>query len=175
MRRIFVAVIAAGLAVVPAGFATAEASAAGGTAAVAHVASADWPNVGKGAKGERVRVIQLLLNERGAHLVVDGVFGSANTDAVKAYQRKVQVTVDGVVGPATWTKLVVTLRRGSRGDAVRALQHQLRFQYGYRSVKVDGAFGAATETAVKTFQRRKRLDVVDGIVGTRTWKALETG
>ena len=141
MRRNFVAVIAAGLAVVPAGFATAEASAAGGTAAVAHVASADWPNVGKGAKGrvagftgdvakgakgERVRVIQLLLNERGAHLVVDGVFGSANTDAVKAYQRKVQVTVDGVVGPATWTKLVVTLRRGSRGDAVRALQHQLR-------------------------------------------------
>jgi zinc D-Ala-D-Ala carboxypeptidase len=174
MRRIFVAVIAAGLAVVPAGLATAQASAAAGTPAAAQVASANWPIVGRGARGERVRVIQLLLNQRGAHVAVDGVFGSADTTAVKAFQRKVRVTADGIVGPATWTKLVVTIRRGSRGDAVRALQHQLRFQYRYRSVKVDGVFGAATETAVKSFQRRRRL-AVDGIVGTGTWKALETG
>jgi hypothetical protein len=34
-------------------------------------------------------------------------------------------------------KLVVTLKLHSRGDAVRALQHQLRYAYGHRSV-VDG-------------------------------------
>jgi peptidoglycan hydrolase-like protein with peptidoglycan-binding domain len=33
---------------------------------------------------------------------------------------------------------VVTLKLHSRGDAVRALQHQLRYAYGHRSVVVDG-------------------------------------
>ena len=85
MRRIVLAVGAA-LVVAPAGLATAQASAT--TDAGAHVAAANWPVVRPGAKGERVRTIQLLLNQHGAHVTVDAVFGGATTTAVKDFQSK---------------------------------------------------------------------------------------
>ncbi|MDZ8184081.1 MAG: peptidoglycan-binding domain-containing protein [Nostoc sp. ChiSLP02] len=62
-----------------------------------------------------------------------------------------------------------TLYFGSSGIAVRALQ-RLLVSNGY-IVKVDGIFGALTETAVKAFQNQRNL-AVDGVVGQRTWRAL---
>lgn len=62
-----------------------------------------------------------------------------------------------------------TLYFGSSGVAVRALQ-QLLVSNGY-AVKVDGIFGALTETAVKAFQNQRNLGV-DGVVGQRTWRTL---
>jgi putative chitinase len=63
------------------------------------------------------------------------------------------------------------LRRGSRGEAVAALQGLLQ-KIGYM-VAIDGDFGAGTEVAVAAFQRERALDV-DGIVGRDTWAALDT-
>ena len=63
-----------------------------------------------------------------------------------------------------------TLREGSRGSTVRAVQEKLK-EYGYFSSKVDGIFGAKTKSAVKAFQKAKGLKV-DGIVGSGTLKAL---
>lgn len=59
---------------------------------------------------------------------------------------------------------------GSRGTRVRALQQQLN-GHGY-PVKVDAVFGAKTKQAVEQFQAGQGL-VVDGIVGPKTWAALE--
>lgn len=58
-----------------------------------------------------------------------------------------------------------TLRRGAIGDLVRTLQVAC-------GAEVDGYFGAHTEAAVREFQRRHAL-VADGIVGPRTWKAID--
>ncbi len=66
----------------------------------------------------------------------------------------------------------MTVKKGSKGDAVRAVQWQLRNQYGYTKLNVDGTFGAATETAVKGFQKKYKLNA-DGIVGVKTWMELE--
>ena len=65
-----------------------------------------------------------------------------------------------------------TLRKGSKGDAVKQLQTLLK-QRGYSlgSWGVDGDFGKATEAAVKQFQRDWGLEV-DGIAGPQTWKML---
>lgn len=63
-----------------------------------------------------------------------------------------------------------TLRRGDRGDEVRELQEMLD-QCNY-VIKADGIFGANTEAAVKGFQRGEGL-TVDGVVGPKTWEALE--
>ena len=172
MRRFILAVVSAGLIAAPAGLTIVGASTAAAAPATAHAVAANWPVVRQGAKGERVRVIQLLLNARGVAVVVDGDFGKATTAAVKTFQKKNKLAVDGFVGPATWTKLIIRLKKGSSGSAVTALQHQLRFQYDYKTLAVDGKFGTGTVNAVKDFQKKKKL-VADGIVGTATWKALE--
>lgn len=61
------------------------------------------------------------------------------------------------------------LRRGSKSDAVEALQARLR-RAGF-PLTIDGDFGAATELAVKAFQQRAGL-LADGIVGPKSWSAL---
>lgn len=171
MRRFMVAIVSSALVVAPLGLATAGATAAASGPARAHAKAATWPTVRQGAKGERVRTIQYLLTARGFREPADGVYGKDTTGTVKRFQRANKLPVDGSVGPKTWTKLVVSLKRGSKGSAVTALQRQLRFTFGYKSVSVDGSFGASTQSAVKSFQQRKQLKA-DGIVGQATWQAL---
>lgn len=62
------------------------------------------------------------------------------------------------------------LKKGSKGEDVKELQKILN-KFGYNLV-VDGIFGTNTETAVLSFQKLKGL-LVDGIVGPKTWAALE--
>lgn len=64
-----------------------------------------------------------------------------------------------------------TIQRGARGAMVLDLQDQLA-RLGYFAGRVDGDFGALTEAAVVALQMNEGLDG-DGIVGPRTWAALE--
>jgi peptidoglycan hydrolase-like protein with peptidoglycan-binding domain len=59
-----------------------------------------------------------------------------------------------------------TLRRGMTGELTRQVQAKV-------GVIVDSKFGANTEAAVRSFQRAHGL-VPDGIVGPKTWKALDS-
>lgn len=61
-------------------------------------------------------------------------------------------------------------RVGSRGEEVRQIQTKLK-QWGYLDGAVDGVYGAATEKAVRSFQRKNGLNA-DGIAGTQTLRAL---
>ena len=65
-----------------------------------------------------------------------------------------------------------TLRRGSRGRAVRELQVLLRAVGHYTDGAVDGIFGRDTEGAVKDFERDVAHLPVDGVVDHATWGAL---
>lgn len=68
-----------------------------------------------------------------------------------------------------------TLKRGSKGQAVKDLQTKLvSLGYNIGSYGIDGDFGKATEAAVKQFQRDHNL-TADGIVGPKTYAALEGG
>lgn len=67
------------------------------------------------------------------------------------------------------TPSLPTLEFGNSGVSVRVLQ-RLLVSNGYR-LRVDGVFGAFTETGVKAFQSSRSL-ATDGIVGEKTWKAL---
>ncbi|WP_180970084.1 peptidoglycan recognition protein family protein [Deinococcus planocerae] len=128
-----------------------------------------WPTTRGGQSGERVRSVQSLLRARGQNVTADGAYGSATGTAVSAFQSSAGLTPDGVVGSATWERLILTVRRGDSGEAVRAVQGQLAAR-GY-GVTVDGLFGAGTESAVKAFQSSRGL-TADGVVGPNTWLAL---
>ena len=129
-------------------------------------------------------------------LTVDGKFGAGTAAAVRRFQSYFGLTSDGVVGRTTWNKLYEVyndianrlltaslrpgeypgiLRRGSTGTAVRELQFYLYLMSAYESsipvVSIDGSFGAATENAVRAYQRFAKL-TVDGVVGRATWNSL---
>ena len=75
--------------------------------------------------------------------------------------------------PSTPETTYPTLRKGSKGADVKALQEQLiALGYSCGSWGADGDFGTATENAVKAFQKASGL-TVDGIVGAKTYAALE--
>jgi peptidoglycan hydrolase-like protein with peptidoglycan-binding domain len=151
--------------------ANAAVSARGAVAVAESPAGLTWPVVRKGDHGPKVVKIQYLLNQHGIHVNVDGKFGPMTEDGVKLFQKKHGLKPDGVVGAKTWMKLIVTVRKGSKGPAVKAVQFELRYVYGYTYVAVDGVFGQKTEWAVRDFQKKYGLKP-DGVVGLLTWNAL---
>jgi hypothetical protein len=56
-----------------------------------------------------VRAVQSQIHCRGdgaAQIAIDGIFGPVTSDAVKAFQNLLGLSVDGIVGPQTWNHLV---------------------------------------------------------------------
>ena len=72
--------------------------------------------------------------------------------------------------PVTAAPSGTLLKKGMKGAEVKKLQQELTNK-GYNTKGVDGIFGSNTESAVKKFQKAKKLQA-DGIVGPATWKAL---
>ncbi|MGJ6980962.1 peptidoglycan-binding protein [Aestuariimicrobium soli] len=133
-------------------------------------AASAWPALSVGATGFRVRTLQYLLRSRGwTSLAADSSYGPATVSAVKAFQQRMGLVVDGAAGAKTWPVLVVAVSSGATGDAVRAAQVALNGQGA--ALALDGSFGPAQVAAVRAFQLRSGL-VVDGVVGPRTWSAL---
>ena len=128
-----------------------------------------WTTVRRGASGFRVTAIQHLLRQRGYGLTVDGAFGPTTESRVVSFQRSKGLVADGMVGPKTWSALVVTVQRGSGGQAVVAAQ-KLLTHHGHR-LTADGVFGSMTATTVQAFQQSHGLSA-DGVVGPRTWARL---
>lgn len=136
----------------------------------------NYPTLRSGDRGNKVRLLQYLLNEYSFNLSTDGIFGGNTLRAVQEFQRDNNLTQDGIVGRNTWTALLnlnpsaQVLRVGSRNSAVLYLQ-RLLLSFLYPITDLDSVFGAETERAVRAFQAENGL-VVDGIVGRNTWQTL---
>ncbi|MGB7817271.1 MAG: peptidoglycan-binding protein [Ornithinibacter sp.] len=129
-----------------------------------------WPLVKQGATQStnwRVLAAQYLLRARGATIAADGSFGPASGAAVTAYQHTLRSTEIGTtLGQLDWPSLVLTVRSGDHGEAVKAVQTLVP-----GGLAVDGSFGPLTEAAVREFQTMF-APPVDGVVGPITWHAL---
>lgn len=137
----------------------------------------------RGDRGDAVRDIQARLASLGYSIdpVEHGGFGSTTERAVREFQERRRLLIDGIVGDHTWSELVeagyvlgariLYLRYPYfRGDDVRALQAAMNL-LGFDAGKEDGIFGARTDRAVIEFQRNVGLPT-DGIVGMTTLAAV---
>lgn len=71
--------------------------------------TAVFPRLSKGSKGDKVRVLQELLLGRGYDLGTygaDGDFGTTTHRRVVSFQTTQGLSADGIVGDATWKKLL---------------------------------------------------------------------
>jgi len=152
-----------------------------------------------GSSGSAVTKLQQDLNRiMGAGLTVDGIFGSGTERAVRDFQARYSLAVDGIAGPDTLSKIravidgldtagetpapvpakkAITstnqmLGNGSSGNAVKELQAALN-QILNAGLSVDGIFGNGTAKAVKDFQARYGL-AVDGIAGPDTLNKINS-
>jgi peptidoglycan hydrolase-like protein with peptidoglycan-binding domain len=137
-----------------------------------------WPLVKRGQSMFPVRSLQQLLRARNHPVAVDGIFGPNTEAAVKAFQQSKGLAADGIVGPQTWPRLVVQIKQGSNGDAVRGAQEVIKFHQSSSTegppFSVDGIFGPRTDAWIRGFQTAVGTPS-DGIVGPITWRALVSG
>ena len=147
----------------------------------------DVDSLRMGDSGSTVNDLQTKLNKLGFYYgTVDCRYGDTTVAAVKAFQKKYNLTADGVAGSETLKKLDTayknadsntstdddSLRKGATGTAVKTLQTNLK-KLGFYTAYVDGSFGATTESAVKAFQKKYGL-TADGVAGSATLKKIES-
>ena len=150
-----------------------------------------------GDTGNRVSSLQQQLKNLGYYTgSVDGTFGEGTEKAVRAFQSRNGLSVDGIAGQSTLkllesgtakkaatasptpkptakpTATSSALRVGSTGTKVKNMQQRLK-DLGYYTGSVDGVFGQGTENAVKAFQRANGLSA-DGVAGTATLSKLNS-
>lgn len=154
-----------------------------------------------GTRGLAVKRLQERLMELGYYTCsADAVYDSDDIAAVREFQRKNGLKIDGIAGLETQTLLystaalpatnvalptatrapvvptltpapiLETLRIGSQGANVSSLQERLKV-LGYYTGNVDGLFGTGTAKAVTQFQRANGLDA-DGVAGVQTMTKL---
>ncbi len=81
---------------------------------------ATYTQVSKGTSGDSVLQLQKLLNQNGYSLKEDGIFGNNTLSAVKDYQSKNGLTIDGIVGNNTWGTLTGANKATSNNSSAAA-------------------------------------------------------
>ncbi|TVQ18958.1 MAG: peptidoglycan-binding protein [Leptolyngbya sp. DLM2.Bin15] len=155
----------------------------------------------RGSTGAQVVALQERLAELGYYTGgIDGDFGAGTDTALRAFQSRNNLTVDGIVGPSTESALRSAsavaaaapapaapapttpparvpdpddgiLEFGESGPEVLTLQTLLQ-SLGFYQGALDGIYGPGTRDAVTAFQRSQAL-TPDGIAGPQTRARLD--
>lgn len=143
----------------------------------------DWEDDGKGdnkGRSDHVGIVEKVVGD-----TITGIEGNYKNAVTRRNLRVNGKYIRGYGVPKydkeTKKKGVVkvelsVLKKGAKGEQVGALQ-ALLIGYGYKMTNngktygIDNSFGAATENAVKAYQKANGL-TVDGIVGQKTWNSL---
>ncbi|MDA8667865.1 peptidoglycan-binding protein [Candidatus Actinomarina sp.] len=119
---------------------------------------------------------------------IDGNIGSASKAALRSFQDKNGLIVDGILGPQTCLRLLDRVNITGNFNNLNANETNNNLQYseeieshqkilkelGLYTGTIDGLNGPGTQRAIKAFQNKAGL-VADGVVGTKTSKALILG
>lgn len=160
----------------------------------------------RGSSGQPVREAQYYLIVLSAYypsiprIALDGEFGAATESAVKAFQSLAGLSVDGIIGPATWSALYsqasklrssagpmrafilpawpgYVIKEGDSGAAVAEVQYLLSYiAFFYENVQpptaISGEFDTSTRLSLESYQRFFNLPVT-GVVDNVTWDDLQ--
>jgi peptidoglycan hydrolase-like protein with peptidoglycan-binding domain len=159
------------------------------------VSASSFVNLQIGARSAAVREMQIALLSKGIQVPggADGIFGPATQNALKTFQTKNGLRATGSLNRRTARKLGLLgsspaqasavapdridetkpVRIGQTGEQVKLVQNALILAGIKVSGGADGAFGPATQTAVKSFQASKGLNQT-GVVDSATAKALNS-
>lgn len=158
-----------------------------------------------GSRGDAVKILQYYFNfisqfnSNIPSLVVDGIYGPLTEQTVKEFQKEYGLTVDGIVGPETWSMMNKVYRSmlgslpedyrryssqyypgynlmaGATGDAVKNLQGFLNIiaenDKRVPMTDVSGEFGDETKNAVLAVQKIEGIEET-GLVDPLTWNAI---
>lgn len=158
-----------------------------------------------GSEGDNVRVLQFFLSYISAFndfipaVNIDGIFGNATQEAVRAFQRYKGLPDNGVVDEETWNQIYyeyrtileqlpstegepitepypgIDLRQGMTGESIRLIQEYLSyialFFRSVNTVATTGYFGPGTAAAVRRFQTEFGLPST-GVVDEATWNRI---
>ena len=162
-----------------------------------------------GSKGDDVLVLKTMINRVSQSypaipklFPVTNVFDESTQQAVKTFQQIFNLTPDGIVGKATWYKLVYLyvgtnqlselvsmgqqfqtfsfqypgiLRQGDRGSDVRILQYMLALTAKFNESLIPIQVDGIYGNATAQAVRKYQSQAglqVDGIVGPNTWYSL---
>lgn len=121
-----------------------------------------------------VKRLKKFLRNAGYWTDKTGNFGKSTRRAVRLFQKEQGLSVDGVVGPHTWSLLhhpLPPLKKGTHnGSAVKALKRLLRAQ-GYKAIDFSGNYGLGTRRAVNSWKKKHHLKT-DSITGKSVWRSL---
>ncbi|WP_233269488.1 peptidoglycan-binding protein [Alteribacillus sp. YIM 98480] len=158
-----------------------------------------------GTNNDEVKKLQDLLRDKGyfTYHTTTGYYGDRTKEAVKAFQKKHNLTVDGIAGPQTFgvlltersnppEKLASSTSSASKqssktkmslgsstilrlGDQKEEVKELQRqlHSLGYYNGEHNGYYGRQLKESVKKFQREENL-AVDGIAGPQTFAALKS-
>ena len=140
-----------------------------------------------GTDTDTVKSVQTKLKALGYYSgQITGNVGEKTKAAIKEFQSRNGLTVDGVIGPQTLGKIDAAyaakggssgtsssggdIKLNSEGSDVRKLQQDLK-ELGFYNAEITGKVGAKTEAAIKAFQRKYGLSA-DGVAGAKTLAAI---
>ncbi len=140
--------------------------------------------IGEGSNARVVKNIQAHLKSAGFNPgKIDGRFDGRTQQMVERFQKKSGLPETGVVDERTWSKLEKSRflakdgtspaqSRGEKSAAVLRSEKILR-ALGYKSVKADGVFDAATQRASRKFENRFPGLGDDGSIGEGQLKRMK--
>ena len=145
-----------------------------------------YTSMQRGESGDRVRNLQYTLYELGYYDgSIDGDYGQTTEDAVRAFQIRNSLKVDGVAGKETLAMLYSSEAKaattpqdeqqsvgyGETGEIVQEIQDCLIERNYMTEEQRSGIYDDATVAAVKQFQTDKGM-TVDGVCGPQTLELL---
>ncbi|HYE12773.1 MAG TPA: peptidoglycan-binding protein, partial [Patescibacteria group bacterium] len=127
-----------------------------------------------GSKGMEVKKLQQQLKSLGYFKgEITGYFGSVTEVAVKSFQKKSGISVDGIVGSSTYKKVFeqskLIAMQTEREKIIKIQQNLIKL--GLYNGKADGINGSGTTAAIKQFQAANQLEA-SGSLDAATEKAI---